>query len=241
MNDSYTALGSLFEYLNYDCDYEKWSQYLINKLKALGAGNRGVDIGCGNGWFTRALHAEGYDVFGVDISVEMLNTARRIAAEKGARIEFLSGDITKLKVNGRLDFALAVNDCLNYVRGDKLRAAFSRVCGALKKGGIFIFDVSSAEKLENVIGSNTFCDDGDDVTYLWFNSFKGDRVEMDLTFFIKNADGTYRREDERHVQYVHSEEDICSALRDSGFQVLSVEGHLGGEKKERINFICKRL
>lgn len=241
MANSYTALGSLFEYLNYDCDYEQWSQYLVGKLKSLGAGRRGIDIGCGNGYFTRALCAAGYDAFGVDISAEMLNTAKRLAAEKGQRIEFLSGDITKLKINGRADFAVAVNDCLNYVEKSKLRAAFTHVYAALKKGGIFIFDVSSPEKLTGTIGNNTFCDDGDDVTYLWFNSLKGDRVEMELTFFIRNADGTYRRADETHVQYVHGEELLAGELEASGFCVLATEGHLGGDKKERINFICKRL
>ena len=49
MNDGYSALGGKFEYLNSDCDYEKWSQYLINTLQGLGAGPRGIDIGCGNG------------------------------------------------------------------------------------------------------------------------------------------------------------------------------------------------
>ena len=53
--NSYTALGNWFEYLNKDCDYPKWSQYLIERLAAFGAGNRGVDIGCCNGYFTRAL------------------------------------------------------------------------------------------------------------------------------------------------------------------------------------------
>ena len=33
MNDGYSALGGKFEYLNSDCDYEKWSQYLINTLQ----------------------------------------------------------------------------------------------------------------------------------------------------------------------------------------------------------------
>ena len=67
MANSYSALGRWFEYLNNDCGYEEWSQYLINKLKSLGAGAHGVDIGCGNGYFTRALARAGYSVSGIDI------------------------------------------------------------------------------------------------------------------------------------------------------------------------------
>ena len=54
-NSSYSALGSWFEYLNCDCDYPTWSQYLIDLLKKYGAGTMGADVGCGNGYFTRAF------------------------------------------------------------------------------------------------------------------------------------------------------------------------------------------
>ena len=158
---SYSFLGSWFEYLNKDCDYSSWSQYLIKKLKQCGARFKGVDIGCGNGYFTRALYRAGYDVAGIDISPAMLNVAARKAAEEGMPCEFLLGDITKLKINGRRDFAIAINDCLNYVPSQKLHAAFSRVRACLKKGGAFVFDISTAYKLKNVLGDNLFADDGE--------------------------------------------------------------------------------
>ncbi|MCI9406758.1 MAG: class I SAM-dependent methyltransferase [Clostridia bacterium] len=240
MEHSYSALGRWFEYLNDDCGYEQWSQYLINKLKPFGAGSRGIDIGCGNGYFTRALTKAGYSMLGIDVSPEMLTRAQELSLKEGAKAEFLLGDITKLKVNAKADFAVAVNDCLNYVPAQKLKAAFSHVRTCLKKGGAFIFDISSPHKLRNIIGDNLFAEDRDDVSYIWFNSLSGDSVIMDLTFFEKNSDGKYTRADERHVQYIHEEETIISELTAAGFSVTT-EGHLGKEKLERINFICTRL
>ena len=240
MENSYSALGRWFEYLNKDCGYEQWSQYLINKLKPFGAGSRGIDIGCGNGYFTRALTKAGYSMLGIDVSPEMLTRAQELSLKEGAKAEFLLGDITKLKVNAKADFAVAVNDCLNYVPAQKLKAAFSHVRTCLKKGGAFIFDISSPHKLRNIIGDNLFAEDRDDVSYIWFNSLSGDSVIMDLTFFEKNSDGKYTRADERHVQYIHEEETIISELTAAGFSVTT-EGHLGKEKLERINFICTRL
>ena len=87
MANSYSALGRWFEYLNDDCGYEKWSQYLIETLKTCGAGNRGVDIGCGNGYFTRALIKAGYSVAGVDISPEMLTRAQELSLKEAVRAE----------------------------------------------------------------------------------------------------------------------------------------------------------
>ncbi len=133
-----------------------------------------------------------------------------------------------------------MNDCLNYVPQSKLKTAFSRVAASLKKGGVFVFDVSSETKLREIVGNNLFGEDREEITYLWFNKLGEDSVTMDLTIFERRQDGTYARYDERHVQYIHSEEGIIGALSGAGFSVRT-EGHLGQEKRERINFICKRL
>lgn len=240
MANSYSALGRWFEYLNDDCDYGQWSQYLIDLVKTRASGLSGLDIGCGNGYFTRAFIKEGFSVRGVDISPQMLDTAKTLALKEGVKAEFLLGDITKLKLNFKAGFAVAVNDCINYVPKNKLKSAFASVHGCLKKGAPFIFDISSAYKLKNVLANNLFGEDRDELTYLWFNTLERDSVTMDLTLFEKRKDGAYIRRDERHVQYIYEEEEISSALKECGFCVRT-EGHLGGSKKERINFICTRL
>ncbi|MDE5766165.1 MAG: class I SAM-dependent methyltransferase [Clostridia bacterium] len=236
MKESYTALGGWFEYLNADCDYLTWSQYLLNRIKSAGNYTSGLDIGCGNGYFTRALNKAGYKVDGVDISESMLSVARQKAAKEGVRCEFLCSDITKLKVCRKVDFCTAVNDCINYVPKDKLKTAFARVYGATNSNGAFFFDISSQNKIRNIIGENLFGEDGEDISYLWFNKQTEDGVQMDLTFFIKQADGRYERREETHIQYAHSEEEVISALREAGFARVECEGHLGGDKSERIQF-----
>ena len=82
---AYTALGGVFEYLTSDCGYEEWSQYLIRRLEELKAGREGVDVGCGNGYFTRALFKAGYEVKGMDISPEMLSKAVELSLKEGVR------------------------------------------------------------------------------------------------------------------------------------------------------------
>ncbi len=41
MANSYSALGRWFEYLNDDCDYGQWSQYLIDLVKTRASGQIG--------------------------------------------------------------------------------------------------------------------------------------------------------------------------------------------------------
>ncbi len=236
---SYSAIGGVFEYLNSDCDYSTWSQYLIKTLAGEGAPRDGVDIGCGNGYFTRALFRAGYSVQGMDISPEALSTATEIARKEGVGAEFLIGDITKLRLCGKAGFITAVNDCINYVPPEKLSKTFKGVFSNLRKGGLFIFDVSSRNKLENTVGNNTFVKDYENATVIWLNTLKGDRVEMDITLFLKGESGLYSRRDESQTQYIYDELQISAALEEAGFSVRT-EGHLGGSKEERINFICKK-
>ena len=237
---AYSALGSVFEYFNDDCGYDKWSQYLIDRLQGLGAGAVGIDIGCGNGYFTRALYKAGYSVTGLDSSPQMLSTAVDLAAKHRVKADFILQDVTKLSLNFKPDFAVAVNDCVNYIPPQKLQATFARVHKCLKKGGLFLFDVSSEHKLRHIVGSNLFARDFDNATLLWFNTLSGDRVDMDVTVFTRLPDGKYTRADERQTQYIYGETQILTALTQCGF-AAEAEGHLGGDKAERINFICKKL
>ncbi len=238
---AYTKLAAWFEYLNDDCDYENWSQYLIKKLRAYPL-QEGLDVGCGGGWFTRAFYRAGYRMTGLDISSEMLDFAQKKALQEGARGEYLLGDITKFRSPKKFDFVTAINDCFNYIPKHKVGIALQKVKGTLKKGGIFLFDISSERKFRDKIANTVSVDDRDDVTYLSFNREEQDGVTMEVTLFVKEEKGKYVRFDETHRQYVHTEREICQALEENGFTILSVEGHLGEDKEssDRLCFLAQR-
>lgn len=238
--NAYDALADWFEYLNDDCGYEEWSQYLLSVLSRYGAGKNGLDVGCGSGYFTRKLYKSGYAVTGVDVNPAMLSRAQELARKEGAAIPFVAGDVTKLKTPARVDFATAVNDCFNYVPPEKLGTAFRRMNGCLKKGGLFYFDVSSPKKLNGILPVSI--DDREDVTYVSFNRVKDRTVTMDVSLFIRKSGEEYVRRDETHTQYIHSEEEIKNALADAGFFLVFVSGHLGEEKEnsDRLEFLARR-
>ncbi len=242
MDAAYTHLADWFEYLNADCDYEKWSQYLHKKLLGAGvAAGRGLDLGCGSGKFTRMLSRMGYGMTGIDASGEMLAAAARMSAQEGIYPQFAQCDVRGLKIPGKADFAVSVNDCFNYVPPADIPRAFAHVKNCLKKGGVFLFDVSSEYKIRQVLGNNSFCEDREDVACMWFCRQTAEGVEMEVTLFIKRADGLFERREERHVQYAHGSGFLRSALESAGFEVLSEEGALGdAQDKMRVNFLCRR-
>ena len=192
-NTAYQNLADWFEYLNDDCGYEEWAQYLACEVESyLGTQNLspvGLDVGCGSGYFTRFLQKRGFEMKGLDISVEMLDKARSIADKEGVRCEFLLGDITKFKTPTRFSFVTAINDCFNYLPSEKLGVAFRKVRDGLVKNGLFVFDVSSERKFYDKVANTVSVDDRDEVTYLSFNSMQDKKVVMDVTLFVKGEDG----------------------------------------------------
>ena len=244
-NAAYSALAEWFEYLNDDCDYEKWSQYLIKKLSTYAQEKGktlegGLDVGCGGGYFTRSLQRAGYAMVGMDASPEMLDKAQRTAMQEGVRGEYILGDVARNKIARKYSFVTSVNDCFNYVEQDKILKAFKNVFGCLKKGGVFLFDVSSPKKYAEKFRSAVNVDDRDDVTYLSFASTDGKTATLEVTLFAKTPTGEYHRYDESHVQYVHTEAELLTALHEAGFTSVTVEGHLGEDKSQsdRLQFFA---
>ena len=240
MDNAYSHLGKVFESLNADADYPAWTEFILRTLQGYPHLTSGVDIGCGNGAFTRSLAKAGYDMLGADISPAMLQKAEELSRKEGTPCKYILADVTKLSLPHKLDFAVSVNDCLNYVPPEKLATALKRVRSSLKKGGIFLFDISSEYKLRHKVGNNLFCDDAEDATCIWFTALHENVLTLDVTLFLKQSDGSYVRADERHTQYIHTEQEVLSALEKSGFSVLSVTGHLGEDKaqSDRLNFLA---
>lgn len=226
MINGYSVVSSFYERLMAGVS-EKWAAKVVRKVKKLAPNPTGADVGCGTGSVTRALAAAGFSVTGFDPSPDMLGEA---FAHGG---EYALGKMTDVKKLRGLGFVTAINDVVNYIRPSELVKNFAAVYAALDKGGAFLFDVSSAYRLRQVIGSNMFGEDTQDLTYMWFNTQKKDGVLMELVYFYKEEEGeAYRREEESFFEYVHSAEEILSALQSAGFEKIAVVGENGEIKAE---------
>lgn len=240
----YTILGTLYNKLNKDCDYEKWSQYLNFLLSANGIKNgTGYDLGCGCGQITYLLYKAGHKMTGIDLSVAMLNAAISHTTANNANLPFINCDMTNFRTQNKADFITVINDGINYIKPANLKKTFCNFYDNLKNGGILLFDISSEYKLTKILGNNVFYEDHDDLTYLWQNTLKKDSVIFDLVFFIKK-DGLYEKYCEQHIQYILSSEKVLEILRNVGFKkVRALQFLKNTETKnndERIQFIAEK-
>ncbi|MBO5867004.1 MAG: class I SAM-dependent methyltransferase [Clostridia bacterium] len=233
MNKSYSVIANSYDNLTHnDCDYNSWSQYLFAVAKSHNVKSV-VDIACGTGKMTQLLAKHGLQLVGVDSSAEMLD----VASQK-CRAIFVKQDMKKLALPRPVDMAVCVNDGTNYIAPQDLVSYFLAVHANLKSGAPFVFDISSAHKLQNVVGNNVFYVDDEQKTLLWTNSLGKNTVTMNLTLFTK-CGATYTRSDESHTQYIHTQQCVQDCLREAGFHVVEVTADYGKQLTDdalRITF-----
>lgn len=236
----YGTLAKFYDLFMQDVPYEKWIEFVAEKIGT--QRKYGVDFGCGTGRFTFGLAQKGYEILGVDLSGEMLNVAFVTAQKQGLKVPFLQGDICNFLPAHPLDFAIAMCDTVNYIKNPS--DAFANVYKNLKSGGIFIFDLSSAFKLKTILAGQTYSETEDDITYIWSSCGGKKRIDMELTFFEPVGGGLYRKSSETQTQYIHESNEICAALNAAGFVRVKCLGRLSKRAPKadetRIHFIATK-
>lgn len=234
--EGYEALARVYDLLNREIDYEAWgdfaeecfARFLSEKPQLV------LDLACGTGRMTRTLARRGYDMIGVDGSEDMLSEA--YMKENGDRsILYLLQDMRSFELYGTVGATLCCLDSINYLLSEEdLRACFSTVHNYLDPDGLFLFDVNSPYKFQNVYGQNAYILENEfppepennlpasAVFCGWQNHYSEEHRTCDfyLTVFEEREDGSYSREEEHQVERCYTLEELKKALSDCGFELL---------------------
>lgn len=245
--NSYNEFAAVYDFFMEDVDYRLWCQYVeeIFELYGIKPG-RILDTACGTGNITIPMSISGYEMWGLDISEDMLSIADNKSRAAKQKIMFLNQNMVKMNLREKFDSVLCMCDGVNYIldKGD-LESYFKKVYECLENRGIFIFDISSYYKIRYILGNNTFHEEKYNKHYIWNNNFdeEFEIVEMNLIFFIPNQD-LYRKFEEHHIQKAHKKECLVELLKDAGFADIKVfDGftfNKPDENSERIFFAARK-
>lgn len=220
--EAYTEFAKVYDQFMDNIDYKEWCKYLIKLLKENGIENGIVlDMGCGTGNVTQRLSKAGYDMIGIDNSMDMLN----IALEKrdDERILYLLQDMRDFELYGTVAAVVSICDSINYIEEyDDLVQVFKLVNNYLDPDGIFIFDLKTRRCYEK-IGSSVIAEDRDECSFIWDNYFDAEANinEYQLSIFVKGSDGRYDKFTENHYQRAYSLEEIKRALCEAGLKFVA--------------------
>ena len=250
----YDLISGAYDRINADIDYKKWADFIekiIEKEYTDGRPELVLDLGCGTGSMTLELAARGYDMTGVDGSVEMLDIARERAEERGLsdKMLWLCQDMTEFELYGTVDVTVSCLDCINHLTEEEdLIKCLSLVHNYLIPEGLFIFDVNGKYKFENIYAEECYVmeDEGEFLTWQNYYDPETEICDFYITLFTEKDDGVYTRCDDEGQERMYPIESLKSALEKCGFEFIGAYSDFdvreGSDDDERIYIAarCKK-
>lgn len=244
----YGCFANVYDELTQNISYKEITEYYDRIIQRFG-GIRGIflDLACGTGNTSIEFSKLGYDVIGVDSSVEMLSVAMS-KPHKG--ITYLCQDMTELDMFGTIDVTVCVLDSINHLANiDQVQKAFNKVSLFTNPNGIFVFDVNTIFKHKNILSNNIFIYETEKVYCVWQNEYIdnsiNNRVDIVLDIFESGEDGSYFRYEEDFAEIALSMEDIEKMLIKSGFEVCACFDYMTenypADESEKLLFVAKKI
>jgi len=222
---SYSYFAEYYDDLTKNVDYEKRAEYFLELFKKHKHDMRlTLDLACGTGTLTLELCKKGIDIFGCDMSPDMLAIAQQKSCEANESIMFICQKMQRLELLGKIDTCICTLDSLNHLPSMKdVQNTFESVNKYLNDGGIFAFDINTIYKHKYILGDNCYIYDTKKVFCAWQNNYyeKDNEVIITLNFF-ERVGNSYKRSIEQFSERAYSDNDIRKMAENAGFEVEGV-------------------
>jgi SAM-dependent methyltransferase len=176
-----------------------------------------LELGCGTGLLTRELIAAGHRVIATDASPAMLDIARDLVGESAQEVRQLTLPDDPLP---QADAIVAIGHPLNYLPdAEAVDRALIAIARALRPGGLLALDICDLEWGQARRDTPNFAEAGADWAIITeFSVPAPDRFIRDITTFVPNPDGSWRRDSEHHENVLTDTAQIPALLRAHGIQ-----------------------
>lgn len=264
--ESYTDFAQVYDEFMDATPYEAWCERIIRIIDTYGISvpsaeassieedalaserNLVLDLGCGTGTLTELMADAGYDMMGIDMSYDMLQTAMEKREESGHDIMYLCQDMRELELYCTVGTVICVCDCINYVlKESEVIETFRRVNNYLFPKGLFIFDFNTEYKYAQVIGDTTIAENREDCSFIWENFYdeKTHINEYDVTVFVREdeEEDLFYRFQETHFQRGYTFEQMRRFVEEAGLEfVTAIDADTDEEvteETERVLMVCR--
>jgi SAM-dependent methyltransferase len=176
-----------------------------------------LELGCGTGLLTKELVAAGHRVIATDASLAMLDVARELIGDRAEDVRQLTLPDDPLP---RAEAIVASGHPLNYLPdAAAIDRALVAIAGALRPGGLIALDICDLEWGRARRNAPHFAEVREDWAIITkFSMPSADRFVRDITTFLPNSDGSWRRDSEHHENVLIDTAQIPALLRQHGVE-----------------------
>ena len=186
-----------------------------------------LELGCGTGLLTRELVDAGHRVIATDASPAMLDIARDLVGAAAQEVRQLTLPDDPLP---RADAIVAIGHPINYLPdAAAIDRALIAMAGALRPGGLLAFDMCDLAWGEARRDAPNYSAVGTDWAIITeFSQPAPDRFVRDITTFVPDGHGAWRRDSEHHENVLVDTSRIPELLHSHGVSA-SVRSSFGQE------------
>ncbi len=223
----YNKLSEFFDAWNINDDTDNKNALIENILKQEGVKSV-LDMTCGTGSQAFFLKKLGYDVVGTDLSKKLIKIAKDKAKVKDEEIEFIAGDIRKIKLNRSFDSVITIFNAVGHLSQDGFEKAVQNINNHLKTGGIYVFDIFNLDAMTDEVIKDFACYVHKNVGEYQFLSTqcstidkeKGLLTSYDVHMIQKNAEKPKVFRNSFALQ-IYTAENLQKILNKNGFDVVA--------------------
>ena len=245
--EPYCQLAYVYDYVMRHVDYHRWAQYITELFRKSQIDVRDVlDIACGTATVISKLHDFGYRVAAFDSSNTMVQVAKKKLAEKEIDIPIWQGSMHDFKIKEPMAAIICNYDSFNYCMDTTACiSVLKNVAHALKPGGLFIFDISTAKNSKKNFKNYYETDQTDEFQYVRQSYYLANKKQQVNEFFINWKSKKHRRFREVHKQRIYKLDEIEQVIPSDSFELIGIYDDFslrkGTEKSDRVHFVLKRL
>lgn len=222
-NTPFTEIADYYDTLMTFVNYPSWINYIESLLRLNNISQKKIlDLACGTGVCLELLWQRGYEVWGLDRSMSMLNVCRRRFRKLNIDgIPLINADMRVFTLRSQFPILTCLYDSLNYnLDIQDLGRCMKNASDCLTPDGIFIFDMNTIHCLRDEWGNNTYERNDESIHSIWRNTYgtEDNISSLKITLSIrKNGRRLVLREHHRERGYSLAE--ITDCLEKNGFRV----------------------
>src|SRR5262245_37333937 len=186
-----------------------------------------VELGCGSGLLTRYLVDAGHRVIATDASPAMIELARDYASGAEAIYQLTLPD----DPIPAADAIVSIGHVLSYLPDEAaIDRALVAVAAALRPDGVVAIDLCDLEWGESRRGAPAFARATEDWAIVTeFDVPSPNRFVREMVIFVRNEDGSWHRDDERHDNVLVDTAAVPALLGEHGVEA-TVASSFGDEQ-----------